>query len=77
LSYRTIEKEFGNQTTQGVKTQLLIFQFMASYMIKHNLSLDLLAMYRDEKFGITSMSNQSLYISAGLRWNLSYRMNDW
>jgi DNA-directed RNA polymerase beta' subunit len=45
LPYTTYEREYGNVTAQGVKTNLLIGQFSASYMVFHNFFVDLILKY--------------------------------
>jgi hypothetical protein len=77
LPYGTYEREFGNFTGQGVSTNLLIAQFAASYMLRHNLFVDLNFMYRSEKTTLSSLDNNTLLLSMGLRWNMVSRMNDW
>ena len=75
--YYTYEREFGNVIGQGVKTNLLIGQFIATYMIRHNLFVDLSAMYRREDAALDALDNKSLIFSLGFRWNMAGRMNDW
>ena len=77
LPYNTYEREFGNVTGQGVKTNLIIAQFIASYMVRHNLFIDLNMMYRKEDAQLDVLDNNSLIFSMGLRWNMVGRMNDW
>jgi hypothetical protein len=77
LPYNTYEREFGNVTGQGVKTNLIIAQFIASYMVRHNLFIDLNMMYRKEDTQLDLLDNNSLIFSMGLRWNMVGRMNDW
>ena len=77
LPYTTFEREYGNITTQGVKTNLIIAQFIASYMVRHNLFIDLNMMYRKEDAQLDVLDNNSLIFSMGLRWNMVGRMNDW
>jgi hypothetical protein len=77
LPYTTYEREFGNVTAQGVKTNLMIGQFIASYMPRHNLFVDLTAMYRREDAVLDALDNNTLIVSLGLRWNMAARMNDW
>ena len=77
LPYGTYEREFGNFTGQGVSANLLIAQFAASYMLRHNLFVDMNFMYRSEKTALSSLDNNTLLLSMGLRWNMVSRMNDW
>lgn len=75
-SYTTYEREFGNVTAQGVKTNLLIGQFIASYMIRHNFFVDLTAIYRRQDAALDALDNNTLLFSLGFRWNMAGRMND-
>ncbi len=77
LPYTTYEREYGNFTAQGVRTNLLIGQFIASYMIRHNLFVDLTALYRKEDAALDVLDNISMVFSLGFRWNMLSRMNDW
>ena len=74
--YTTYEREFGNVTAQGVKTNLLMGQFTASYMVFHNFFVDLNAIYRKQDAVLDALDNNSLIFSLGMRWNMTARMND-
>jgi hypothetical protein len=74
--YTTYEREFGNVTAQGVKTNLLMGQFTASYMVFHNFFVDLNAIYRKQDAALDALDNNSLIFSLGMRWNMTARMND-
>jgi len=76
IAYTSREQEYGNRIGQGVKTNLLIGQFMASYMLRHNLFIDLNLLYRRENAALNTLDNQSLILSLGVRWNMVRRTND-
>ena len=76
LPYTTYEREYGNVTAQGVKTNLLIGQFSASYMVFHNFFVDLTAVYRKQDAVLDALDNNSMIFSLGMRWNMTGRMND-
>jgi hypothetical protein len=76
LPYTTYEREYGNVTSQGVKTSLLFGQFTASYMVFHNFFVDLNAIYRRQDSVLDALDNKSLIFSLGMRWNMTARMND-
>jgi hypothetical protein len=46
-------------------------------MPRHNLFVDLTAMYRREDAVLDALDNNTLILSLGLRWNMAARMNDW
>lgn len=75
-SYLTREQEYGNRIGQGVKTNLLIGQLMASYMLRHNIFVDLGLLYRREDAALNILDNHSMVLTLGLRWNMAGRMND-
>jgi hypothetical protein len=77
ISYIDREMEYGNKTGQGVSTNLLWGQFMASYMLKHNFFVDLNLIYRREDAALDALDNNSLIFSMGLRWNMVGRQEDW
>jgi hypothetical protein len=76
LPYTTYEREYGNVTAQGVKTNLLIGQFSTSYMVFHNFFVDLTAVYRKQDAVLDALDNNSMIFSLGMRWNMTGRMND-
>ena len=49
---------------------------MASYMIRHNIFVDLGATYRRENAALDALDNNSLILNLGIRWNMASRMND-
>ena len=73
LDYTTNEREFGNYTGQGIKTELMNIQFLNSIMLRHNLFVDIDLKYRKLISEIETRSTEDLYISAGLRLNLGKR----
>jgi hypothetical protein len=71
LDYTDIERELGNYTGQGIKTELMNIQLLNSIMIRHNLFIDIDLKYRKLNSEIETRSTEDLYFSAGLRLNLS------
>ena len=66
----------GNFIGQGIKTNLLKLDFIASYMIKHNAFLDITATLRDYNSQIDQFDNKSIIIGGAFRWNISQRIHD-
>lgn len=76
LSYHLHPREYGNFIGQGIKTNLYIFDLTASYMIKHNLFIELQVVYRKTGSALDIFNTETLLTSIGLRWNLSERRWD-
>ncbi|MDH5602823.1 MAG: hypothetical protein OEY51_02745, partial [Cyclobacteriaceae bacterium] len=47
-SYRTVQQAYGNKTGQGLSSSILYVQVKASYMVIHNMFIDLTAILREE-----------------------------
>ncbi|WP_258102959.1 capsule assembly Wzi family protein [Marinoscillum sp. MHG1-6] len=81
LSYgKNILKSYGLKTgeinidlLQGNKTNLVLFQTRASYQCYHNLFIDLLFIYRKERFALGLQDFQSQIFTAGIRYNFGWR----
>lgn len=73
LDYRTREQEYGNETGQGVATDIMYVDFTASFMLKHNLFIDLKQVYRKLDSEIISRSNTTHFTSLALRLNIAAR----
>ncbi len=72
LSYFTrTQQDFGNYIGQGVKTNLLITTFTASYMLKHNLFTDLQISYRKVTSDLAVFESEMFNIGVALRWNIN------
>ena len=69
-SYLTRELDYGNETGQGVNTDLYLLKFRSSYHFKHNLFLDWNVMVRQKKAEDFPDKNMS-YTSFALRWNFA------
>ena len=71
-SYVNPTNEFGNETGQGVRHELTFADISISYMIRHNLFLDLKHVYR--KLSIQNdVSQNTQFTSLGIRLNIHER----
>ncbi|MDQ3535439.1 MAG: hypothetical protein M3421_07405 [Bacteroidota bacterium] len=72
-SYRTRTKDFGNEIGQGINTTTMFYNFTASYMLRHNLFIDLKQIYRtkDQEDFITT--EKTIFTSIALRLNIQRR----
>ena len=73
LSYDNRQQEYGNYIGQGVKTQLYIGDLTFSYMIWHNLFLDVQLVYRNQTSALAQFESNTLNGGVGIRWNISPR----
>jgi len=73
LSYNNRVREYGNVLGQGVKTNLLIVDFMASYMFWHNMFIDLQLTYRDIQSATGQFDSNTIHPSIGIRMNINAR----
>lgn len=75
-SNSTREREFGNFIGQGVSNQIAYLDFTASYMIKHNLFIDMKLIRRDQNAPAISFRTNTTITSLALRWNIGQRLYD-
>ncbi len=68
-SYNTRIQEYGNYIGQGDKTTVRLFQFNASYMLAHNLFLDLQFAIRNEDSQSNLFDQNLRFGTVGIRWN--------
>ena len=73
---KTLPKEYGNEITQGVKTTLLISDLLISYMVKHNLFIDLQIAYRKTNSELNQFKTEALIVNGTIRWNFNERRWD-
>lgn len=72
----TREQEFGNTIGQGLLTKVTYLDLTASYMLKHNVFIDLKLIRRDSDVPAISVRNNTTITSLALRWNISQRLYD-
>jgi len=73
-TYDTRVQEFGNKIGQGLPMTRKFVSLTASYMVKHNVFVDLQAISRNET--INDVSNKTLIANLALRWNIAPRNYD-
>jgi len=66
------ENDFDNRQGQGIGSNLLLGQFIASYQLKHNLFLDFQLIYRNEDREDRPVQSSTVLMS-GVRLNLPRR----
>lgn len=73
LNYNSRPRETGVFIGQGVRTNLMIGEITASYMIWHNLFLDLQIAYRKTTSDLPQFASNTINGSVGVRWNINVR----
>jgi hypothetical protein len=69
----TRQSEYGNVVGQGNKTDILFLDFTASYMLKHNLFIELKQVVRKSESTLPRYNNDTSLSSFSLRWNIPAR----
>ena len=75
-SNSTREQEFGNTIGQGLLNKITYLDLTASYMLKHNLFIDMKLIRRDSAIPSLSGTNNTTITSLALRWNIGQRLYD-
>jgi hypothetical protein len=70
-SYISRVQEYNNLQNQGIKQNVMLFSFVADYMIKHNLHIQLTALYRKQKNELMSQAQQLLMFKCGVKYNFT------
>lgn len=73
-NYTTRQQDFDNTLGQGVKNDILFFDFTASYMIKHNVFIDVKQVIRNSSSANPINNTNSSITSLALRWNIAQRL---
>lgn len=76
-SYRTTTTGiYGNEITQGQLTKVLFMDFMASYMLRHNLFIDFGVTYRYSNSELVALKTENTFLNLGIRVNMARREYD-
>jgi hypothetical protein len=76
-SYRTRSLgNDGNTIAQGQLTKVLFIDYLATYMLKHNLFFDLGFTYRYSNSAIKEYQSENLYLNVAIRLNMARREFD-
>lgn len=75
-SYNTREQEYDNKIGQGVATDLIYGDLNVSYMWKHNLFLDVRAVYRKLDSELDDRDRNTTFITGSVRWNIARKTHD-
>jgi hypothetical protein len=81
LNYRIRRQDRGNTIGQGISSTLLFADFTASYMLKHNLFVDVKAVLRkldraEEPTAMPAITGDTRFLSMSLRLNIPQRQHE-
>jgi len=76
LGYQVREQEYGNKVGQGVSNTITTVDFNASYMLKHNLFVEVRQILRQSKSELAAYNYNTTLSSLALRWNIPQRSYD-
>ena len=77
LDDRTREQDYGNELRQGVPTELIVADLIASYQLWHNIFVDLRYLRRTRTTSeVASEEKGNSFASVALRWNIRQRNYD-
>ena len=69
-------RDSGNFIGQGILTHLYFIDLTVSYMVKHNLFIDLHLTYRKTGSAMAIFDSETFLPAIAFRWNISERRND-
>ncbi len=70
------EKDFGNTISQGVKNDILLGTFTASWQLAHNMFIDASVVIRRSDSPVPQFNTNTTVTSLALRWNIAQRLYD-
>lgn len=70
------KNEFGNAIGQGVKNNLIVASFTASWQLAHNMFIDGTVVVRKSESPVAVYNNNTTITSLALRWNIGQRFYD-
>ena len=77
LPYTSREQNYNNRIGQGVNTNIYYLDMNISYMVKHNLFVDLKQVYRKEVNQLAELSNNTYYVTAAIRLNIGAKNHEY
>ncbi|MBF9255183.1 hypothetical protein I2I11_17935 [Pontibacter sp. 172403-2] len=76
LSYLDRAQEYGNTIGQGIKTNQIHIDLTATFMLKHNVFIDLKQIVRRTNAEDNSLDRNTVYTSVAFRWNIPQRLHE-
>jgi hypothetical protein len=68
--------DYGHKIGEGISNTVTFMDFTASYMVRHNVFIDLKATIRRSTSPVALYNNNSTITSVSLRWNIPARTYD-
>lgn len=68
------EDDFGNKIVQGVKNDIFLATFTASWQLKHNIFIDASVVIRKSESPVPLYNTNTAITSLALRWNIPQRL---
>ena len=75
-SYNSRVQDYDNSIGQGVATKLAYGDLTLTYMLKHNLFLDLRGIFRKLDSDFEERDSNTTYFSGSMRWNIARKIHD-
>jgi hypothetical protein len=70
----TRQQDFGNKIAQGISNDILFGSFTASWMLKHNMFIDISYTLRNSTSPVAFYNNNTTITLVALRWNIAQRL---
>jgi hypothetical protein len=70
----THEQDYDNTLAQGVKNDILMATFTASWQLKHNVFIDASIVLRKSESPVAIYNTNTSVTSVALRWNIPQRL---
>jgi hypothetical protein len=74
--YTTREQDFGNQFLQGIRTNIYFADLTFSYQVRHQIFIDLKQVVRRFEREDGFNTNNTLFTSLSVRWNMPQRLHE-
>ncbi len=76
LSYDTRVQDYGNEIGQGIQARTLLAGLDVSFMLRHNLFLDVKGFYRTKDSQVDELDQKVFYFGGGVRMNIAPQRMD-
>jgi len=76
LSYLDRTQEYGNTIGQGIRTNQLHLDLTATFMLKHNVFIDVKQILRRTDAEDNTLDKNTTYTSVAFRWNIPQRLHE-
>jgi hypothetical protein len=77
INYFDHYRDLGNYIAQGYKTTIAYLSGTITYEVKHNVFIDLNAIYRNESSQLSVYNSNTKYVGIAFRWNIAQRLDEY